>query len=148
MSRTTTKLVLLLALFTATGCGTMGNLCGRDHIYGGTVIDANAVGTACKDVIGSDDAPHLGASRVAVMLVCGCIDLPLSVAADTVTLPITVSVTCYHWLKPPQKTPAGATPTAPSTAPPTDTAPPPTTEPAPPPTRQPAPAPATEPPAE
>jgi uncharacterized protein YceK len=98
MTRLVGKVLVLLSVLALTGCGTLGNLAGRDKIYGGTVIDGGSVADACKD-IAHRDSPTYTASQVSVMLVYSCIDLPISFALDTVTLPITVPVTCYHWWK-------------------------------------------------
>jgi hypothetical protein len=77
----------------------MGNLSGRDHIYGGAEIDGRAVVSVCKDAIGTDDSVHLGVTRDTVMLLYSCVDMPLSLFADTFTLPLTVPITCYRWYK-------------------------------------------------
>ena len=105
MPRMARKILLLATVLTAAGCGTMGNLSGRDKIYGGTQIDGTAVVAACKDIGHSNDAPQFTVTQVCEMLACCCIDLPLSVAADTVTLPITIPVSVYRWAKHPDEKP-------------------------------------------
>jgi uncharacterized protein YceK len=102
MARTIAKALLLGSVLALTGCGTIGNVLGRDKIYGGTVADANSVVEGYKEVVHTNEGPRLNAPELSVMCVCSCVDLPLSIAADTLTLPVTVPISLWHWWKDPK----------------------------------------------
>lgn len=121
MKRTIATVLLLCSALTIIGCGTFGNLLGHDKIYGGSIIDGGSVVEGCKEVLNTNEGPRLHASEIVVMLTCSCLDLPISIAADTFTLPITVPVTAWHWWKgdatpllQPPAPPQGATAKAPT----------------------------------
>lgn len=101
MSRMTARLLLLAVVLTGSGCGTMANLADRHQVYGGTNIDGTSLLRACNELIHPDGPHELTARRDTAVVVVSCVDLPLSVMADTFTLPIT----CYRWVKDRNKQP-------------------------------------------
>jgi uncharacterized protein YceK len=88
-------LLLVLALTATSGCGTLVNLGTHDEIYGGTSLDTTSIKHAWKEILNPDDPHELTPQRDAAVILASCADLPLSVFADTFTLPITG----YHWVK-------------------------------------------------
>jgi uncharacterized protein YceK len=95
MSRMTARLILLGAALSGSGCGTVANLAENQHIYGGTGIDVTSARHAFQELAHPDDPHEYNTTHDESMLLVSCSDLPLSVMADTFTLP----VTCYCWLK-------------------------------------------------
>lgn len=118
MPRMAGKMLVFAVILVTSGCGTMGNLSHPDKIYGGTQLDGAAVLDACKEIVAPAGTPQLTTAQAAVMLTCGCLDLPLSVLGDTATLPITVPINCYRWWKGTNEPPGAveAVPTAPVSA--------------------------------
>lgn len=82
MGRTTVRLpcLLLALLFTLGGCASIGDMATKQEIYGGTRYIASQIDQPC--ILGpcSDCGP------------CWLLDLPLSLAVDTVLLPVTVTI--------------------------------------------------------
>ncbi len=99
MAWTAGRILLLLGVLSLAGCGTLGNLSGRDKVYGGTQLDGGAVVEACTEVAHHGESPALTYPQASVMFVYSCLDLPLSIMGDTLTLPVTVPVSCYRWWK-------------------------------------------------
>ncbi len=106
MSRPFARMTLFAFSLAVTGCGTVANLQDRDKVYGGARIDGNAAWEGAKGVAGFEKNVQLSTTRNAVKIVYSSLDLPLSVAADTVTLPITVTKSVTHWMKDADKAPA------------------------------------------
>lgn len=85
----------LVALPLLGGCATADNLAGKGdcRIYGGARLD----GTLIAEGFQRDSALAKTQAVERPVLVgegcCGLVDLPLSLVADTITLPITVPVT-------------------------------------------------------
>ena len=101
MPRLTAKVVLWIAVFAVTGCGTIGNLQDRDKIYGGVRLDGKEAWRAGKELIKPGESPDYTTKQDTAILVYACVDTPLSLIADTFTLPITVTKSVIHWVKGP-----------------------------------------------
>ena len=100
-------LLALLALLPGLGCATAFNL-SRGHdkmmVYGGTQEDVSATA-----VVLWGPKPPSKLPEVERAFACLCtIDLPFSVVADTITLPITVPVSIYRHYNPPPPDAPGA----------------------------------------
>ena len=98
--------MLLAALAAApalVGCATSSNLFSKDEckVYGGTRLDATLISEGFSPDPEAVKANRLEPPVVAWEACCGMFDLPLSVIADTVTLPITVPVTVARLGAPP-----------------------------------------------
>jgi uncharacterized protein YceK len=93
-------LASLLAL-AANGCGTFCNTLwlsegeGGGRIYGGVRVDGELVHGCLED---KDDTSGRRALKMAVAVT----DIPLSVVADTLTLPVTILTTVMRALSPSQ----------------------------------------------
>ena len=99
MSRLALKVLPWVAVLAIAGCGTIGNLQDRDKIYGGARLDGKEAIRASKELIHPADPPDYTTTQDTAILVYACVDMPLSLIADTLTLPITIPKTVYHWLK-------------------------------------------------
>jgi uncharacterized protein YceK len=94
MRRTLAVLAGLAALPALGGCAAVGNLGAKDgcKVYGGTRVDAALVSQGFGPY--PDTAKSEGIEHAALVWAgfCGLADMPLSLVADTVLLPITVPV--------------------------------------------------------
>lgn len=118
MNRTGASAVLAaLGALCLGGCGTFTNLCFPEDIppgkgcrvYGGTRLDLEQTAELYQDRPGSSSGP---VSKTTQELVGTCIfaaDLPLSLAADTITLPFTLGAA----LAPAEPTNSSQAPTTP-----------------------------------
>ncbi|HEV3258556.1 MAG TPA: YceK/YidQ family lipoprotein [Gemmataceae bacterium] len=91
------NLMLLAALAVPpalVGCATGSNLFGKDgcKVYGGTQLDATLISEAVSPDPEVAKEKRLESPVLAWEACCGVCDMPLSVVADTLTLPITVPV--------------------------------------------------------
>jgi hypothetical protein len=77
------------------GCGTIANLSDSRtaEVYGGIARDVSAVGRLFEDTPAGDAKAAARIGGVALAASYYALDLPLSLAADTLTLPITVPST-------------------------------------------------------
>ena len=98
MSRLARKLWLLGAL-AAGGCGTIGNLTDRGKIYGGVRLDAKQVCQTGEELVHPPKVLSYTAKKDVVIVIFSSLDVPLSAALDTLTLPLTIPLTICHWLK-------------------------------------------------
>jgi uncharacterized protein YceK len=85
-------LLVAVALTTLAGCASVGNFAGEEgcRVYGGTRTDASLISDCWG---GESEIAKSQAIAGPVRLAggcCGLVDLPFSMIADTVTLPITV----------------------------------------------------------
>jgi len=76
------------------GCATSGSLTGKDgcQVYGGTRLDATIIS---ESLAGDSELAKTESIERPVLLwaaCCGLVDLPFSVVADTVLLPITIPI--------------------------------------------------------
>ncbi len=106
--------LLLVAVLASGGCGTVGNLQGLDKIYGGSRLDGTEALRAGKDLLHRPEAPDYTLTQDTAILIFACIDMPLSVLADTATLPITVPKTVVRWFKGDKPQDAATVPAAPA----------------------------------
>jgi uncharacterized protein YceK len=83
-------LLLALLLVPLAGCGTVMNFLPDNHVFPDSGEKA-IYGGVCYDVKGAGKAEGFWETLVVGFLLI--LDLPLSVAMDTVTLPITIPVT-------------------------------------------------------
>jgi uncharacterized protein YceK len=76
------------------GCGTIGNLAdpGRTKPFGGVIRDSEASGWLMNEVSEASKKPAAEKAGLVLAAPIVTIDLPLSLVADTVTLPITIPV--------------------------------------------------------
>jgi uncharacterized protein YceK len=92
--RRTGAVVLLIALSASSGCGTVYNLGNDCKIYGGTrfsgAFGVGCLANGCSRIISREDDKFSPEETIALGL-CGLADLPFSVIADTLTLPITIA---------------------------------------------------------
>jgi uncharacterized protein YceK len=83
--------LLLLAALACAGCGTTVNLATRENrVYGGVRNDIDAIEGLFEGAPAADT--HLDAASMLVVVAVAflpALDLPLSLVADTLTLPIT-----------------------------------------------------------
>ena len=98
MSRFARKVCLLAAL-TAAGCGTIGNLTDRGKIYGGVCRDGKEVCQAGEELIHPPEVPSATAKKNVAILILATLDVPLSAVVDTLTLPMTITLTICNWSK-------------------------------------------------
>jgi len=94
MRRTCVLLAALAAAPGLVGCASYSSLFGKDgcKVYGGTRLDATLISEAVAPDRDSDKTKRLESPVLAWEACCGLCDLPLSVIADTITLPVTVPV--------------------------------------------------------
>jgi uncharacterized protein YceK len=92
MRQTLIGLLLAAALPALHGCATGANLGAEDgcKVYGGTRLDATLVAEGFSPDAGVAKKNNLEHPVLVWEGCCGLIDLPLSMIADTVLLPITV----------------------------------------------------------
>ncbi len=90
------------------GCGTANNLYkanlpGNGRVYGGVAEAANLAALGVSEALHPHDLEDFG------RLFCGALaagaDVPLSAAADTLTLPITLTIAVRRWAGAPLPTP-------------------------------------------
>jgi uncharacterized protein YceK len=95
MRETLMAFVLLGAILVLGGCATSSNLAGKDgwKVYNGTRVDAALISEGWTPDADRAKSEKLEQPVLAWAACCGVVDLPLSFAADTVLLPITVPVT-------------------------------------------------------
>jgi uncharacterized protein YceK len=76
------------------GCGTIGNLSDPNHTkpFGGVIRDANASGWLLSEASEASKKPAAEKAGLVLAAPIVTVDLPLSLVADTVTLPITIPV--------------------------------------------------------
>jgi uncharacterized protein YceK len=79
--------------FALTGCGTSLNLDGDSRPYGGVCMDAQKVRQGLVQAADPSKAEERDRSPVwnLALSACACVDLPLSVVGDTLTLPVTIA---------------------------------------------------------
>jgi uncharacterized protein YceK len=92
------SVVFAAALMVLGGCATASTLTGKNEqkVYGGTRLDATLISEGFSS--DSPAAKTAGIERpiLACEGLCGLVDLPLSVVADTVVLPVTVPISLNH----------------------------------------------------
>lgn len=94
MARAVSRLVMALSVVWGCGCGTLANTCGRvkedgaAKVYGGMKMDLESGKAAWTQAI--HPAGLLSFVEGAGIAVLCTLDLPFSVAGDTLTLPMTV----------------------------------------------------------
>jgi uncharacterized protein YceK len=118
MYRTQTAWLAAALVCALGGCGTIGNLTdpSKTKPFGGVLRDSEASGWLMNQF---SDAPKKPAAETAGLVLAVpiiSIDLPLSLVADTVTLPITIPVSLFRQGQPqpsPTQAPGPMTPTAP-----------------------------------
>ena len=99
------------------GCGTIGNLAdpSRTRPFGGVIRDSAASGWLMNEFSEAPSKPAAENAGLALAVPFVTIDLPLSLVADTVTLPITIPVALMRQGPPePSQNPGPTKPTAPS----------------------------------
>src|SRR5437763_15554011 len=108
MRRTLMVLAALAASPSLVGCATSANLFGKDpcKVYGGTRLDTTLIseGFSPDPVVAKEQ--RLESPVLAYEGYCGLFDLPLSVIADTATLPITVPIAMARLGTDPQPVPS------------------------------------------
>jgi uncharacterized protein YceK len=93
----TQRILFLLAVCSAVGCGTLANMQGKrrpmldapthePRLFGGAVNDVRWVGEGFDDALAAQDALTVP-ERMAVIGYFALIDLPLSFVGDVLTLP-------------------------------------------------------------
>src|SRR5581483_10129447 len=95
MRRTPVVVAVLAALCALGGCATSGNLFGKRQdcrLYGGTQTDAALIAGGLHSDSELSAQPGMERPVAAWAACCGLMDLPLSLVADTVTLPVTLPV--------------------------------------------------------
>jgi uncharacterized protein YceK len=117
MYRTQTAWLAAALVCALGGCGTIGNLAdpGRTKPFGGVIRDREASGWLIDEV--SEASKKSAAEKAGLVLAAPIvtIDLPLSLVADTVTLPITLPVALMRQGQPePSPDPRPMKPTPPS----------------------------------
>jgi uncharacterized protein YceK len=87
-------LVLLAALLTLSGCATSANLGSPDgcKVFGGTRLDATLISEGLAPDPDVAKKNELERPVMVYEACCGMIDMPFSILADAVLLPITVPV--------------------------------------------------------
>jgi uncharacterized protein YceK len=93
------------------GCGTANNLYkaelpGQGRVYGGVVWTANGVHDCAADALHAKDLEDF--TRSACGALVSSVDLPLSAVADTLTLPVTISIAIRRWACAPPRRLSGA----------------------------------------
>jgi uncharacterized protein YceK len=75
------------------GCATAGNLTAKEgcKVYGGTQVDAALISGKPAPNAALAKYEHVEPPVLVAAACCGLVDLPFSVIADTLTLPITMS---------------------------------------------------------
>jgi uncharacterized protein YceK len=102
MYRTWTAWLAAALVGAVAGCGTIGNLAdpSRTTPFGGVIRDCEASGWLMNEV---SEAPKKPAAETAGLVLAApiiTVDLPLSLVADTVTLPITLSIVLMRQSQP------------------------------------------------
>jgi len=83
-----TLTALALAVFLG-GCGTIVDMSTEQHIYGGVQNDARMIGHPYVQNSEQED-------YFFPLVLLGILDMPLSFAADTVLLPVTITIALTH----------------------------------------------------
>ncbi|HEY7422681.1 MAG TPA: YceK/YidQ family lipoprotein [Gemmataceae bacterium] len=94
MYRTQTAWLAAALVCVLSGCGTIGNLAdlSRTKPFGGVIRDSEASGWLLNEVSGASKKPAAETAGLALAVPLVMVDLPLSLVADTVTLPIAIPV--------------------------------------------------------
>ena len=100
---------LLLALLASIGCGTLYNLdfntccCGgrpdSHRIYGGVETDLAYPVCTFREMRASNQPLVIQVTYVSIASILGLVDLPLSMVADTVTLPLTIAAQIERYMQ-------------------------------------------------
>lgn len=119
MYRTQTAWLAAALVCALGGCGTIGNLTdpSRTKPYGGVLRDSEASGWLMNQFADAPTKPAAETAGLVLAVPIISLDVPLSLVADTVTLPITIPVSLFRQGQPgPSSTPAPGptTPLAPS----------------------------------
>jgi uncharacterized protein YceK len=94
MYRTQTAWLAAALVCALGGCGTIGNLAdpSRTKPFGGVIRDCEASGWLMNEVSEAPKKPAAETAGLALAAPLVTVDLPLSLVADTVTLPIAIPV--------------------------------------------------------
>ncbi len=91
----------LLATLALSGCGTFHNLNDGGRIYGGVQTDLAVAGLLTAGALQDDQEAWARAYCLTLGAATLAVDMPLSAAADTLTLPLTCLVTYHRLTAPP-----------------------------------------------
>ena len=117
MDRTKTAWLAAALVCALGGCGTIGNLAdpSRTKPFGGVMRDGEASSWLMNEFSEASKKPVVEKAGLVVAAPIVTIDLPLSLVADTVTLPLTIPVALLRQEQPePLREPGPRKPTSPS----------------------------------
>jgi uncharacterized protein YceK len=86
------------------GCATVGSLSGKDDnkVFGGARLDATLISEGLSSDSKASKTQEIERPLLLEEACCGLVDMPLSIVADTVLLPITVPLAMQHHESQPQ----------------------------------------------